>query len=65
VPVWDAERTVDEALARGLLAEQFPELAQLPIVLLGSGWDNTVYAVGGDWVFRFPRREVVLPGLRV
>ena len=65
VPVWDAERTVDEPLARRLLEEQFPELAELPIVLLGSGWDNTVYTVGGEWVFRFPRREVVLPGLRV
>ena len=65
VPVWDAERTVDEALARRLLEEQFPELAALPIVLLGSGWDNTVYTVGGEWVFRFPRREIVLPGLRV
>lgn len=65
MPLWDAERTVDEVLARRLLSEQFPDLAELPIVLLGSGWDNTVYTVGGDWVFRFPRREVVLPGLRL
>jgi aminoglycoside phosphotransferase (APT) family kinase protein len=65
VPVWDAERTVDEALARRLLEEQFPDLAALEIVLLGSGWDNTVHTVGGEWVFRFPRREVVLPGFRL
>jgi aminoglycoside phosphotransferase (APT) family kinase protein len=65
VPVWDAERTVDEALARRLLEEQFPDLASLPIVLLGAGWDNTVYTVGAEWVFRFPRREVVLPGFRL
>lgn len=51
-------------LARRLLAEQFPALASLPIRLLGSGWDNTVYAVGIEWVFRFPRREIVLPGFR-
>ena len=65
MPVWDAEVTVDEALARRLLEGQFPDLASLPIVMLGSGWDNTVYTVGGEWVFRFPRREVVLPGLRL
>src|SRR5262245_54102863 len=65
VPVWDAEVTVDEALARLLLAEQFPDVAELPIVLLGAGWDNTVYTVGDEWVFRFPRRKVVLDGFRL
>lgn len=63
--MWDAERIVDPALARRLLEEQFPEVAPLPIRELGSGWDNTVYAVGDDWVFRFPRREMVLPGFLV
>jgi aminoglycoside phosphotransferase (APT) family kinase protein len=65
VPVWDAERTVDESLARRLLREQFPDLASLPIVLLSSGWDNTVLTVGDELVFRFPRREVVLSGFRL
>jgi aminoglycoside phosphotransferase (APT) family kinase protein len=32
--------------------------------LVGEGWDNTAWLVGGEWVFRFPRREMVLPGLR-
>jgi aminoglycoside phosphotransferase (APT) family kinase protein len=63
VPQWDPERTVDETLARTLLAEQFPELASAPIRLFGAGWDNTVYAVGDEWVFRFPRRAMVLTGL--
>jgi aminoglycoside phosphotransferase (APT) family kinase protein len=62
VPQWDPEIEVDATLARRLLAEQFPGLASLPIRLLGAGWDNTVYAVGGEWVFRFPRREIVLAG---
>jgi aminoglycoside phosphotransferase (APT) family kinase protein len=65
VPVWDAERTVDESLARRLLQEHFPDLASLPIVLLSSGWDNTVFTVGDEFVFRFPRREVVLSGFRL
>jgi aminoglycoside phosphotransferase (APT) family kinase protein len=63
MPPWDPEIAVDSELAGRLLAEQFPELAPLPLRLLGAGWDNTVYAVGDEWVFRFPRREIVLPGL--
>jgi aminoglycoside phosphotransferase (APT) family kinase protein len=30
---------------------------------LDTGWDNTVFLVGGEWVFRFPRRRIALPGL--
>jgi aminoglycoside phosphotransferase (APT) family kinase protein len=63
VPVWDAEVTVDAGLARRLLGEQFPELASLSLVLLGEGWDNTVFAAGDEWVVRFPRREVVVVGI--
>ena len=65
MPVWDAELTVDEGLARRLLEEQFPDVASLPIVLLGAGWDNTVYTVGDEWIFRFPRRDAVLSGFRL
>src|SRR4030095_4655807 len=52
-------------MAQRLVAEQFPELAALPVRLLGAGWDNTVFVAGEEWVFRFPRREVVLPGFRL
>jgi aminoglycoside phosphotransferase (APT) family kinase protein len=60
VPQWDPEVAVDAGLAQRLLAEQFPEFASLPIRLLGSGWDNTVFAVGDEWVFRFPRKQVIV-----
>jgi aminoglycoside phosphotransferase (APT) family kinase protein len=60
--VWAAEITVDEPLARRLIASQFPSLPVEPLTLLGEGWDNTVWFVGGRWVFRFPRREVAIPG---
>ena len=56
---------MDSTLARRLLAEQFPDFADFPIRLLGSGWDNTVFGVGVEWVFRFPRRQVVLAGLEI
>jgi aminoglycoside phosphotransferase (APT) family kinase protein len=65
VPQWDAELTVDSALAGRLVAAQFPDLAGLPVRLIGEGWDNTVFTVGEDWVFRFPRRGIVVAGLEV
>ena len=56
MPEWSAEVTVDEPLARRLIAEQFPDLALDSLTLLGEGWDNTVWLVDAQWVFRFPRR---------
>ena len=55
---WDAEQTVDPALARRLIREQAPELAVERVELLGEGWDNIVYRVDRDFVFRFPRRQM-------
>ena len=49
MPEWDAEIAVAPDLARRLIAEQFPALAALPPRLIGSGWDNTVYAAGEHW----------------
>jgi aminoglycoside phosphotransferase (APT) family kinase protein len=60
---WAAEVTVDEALARQLIGEQFPELALGSLRLLGEGWDTTVWLVDEEWVFRFPRRSYPVPGL--
>ena len=61
--VWDPERVVDEAMARALLREQFPDLALDSVEPLGVGWDVTVYLVDGTWAVRFPRREVAMPAL--
>jgi aminoglycoside phosphotransferase (APT) family kinase protein len=63
VQEWAPEVRVDEALARRLIADQFPEVEQRSFRLLGEGWDNTVWLVDEEWVFRFPRREMVIPGL--
>jgi aminoglycoside phosphotransferase (APT) family kinase protein len=63
VPEWSAEVTVDEALAKRLIGEQFPELDLHSLRLLGEGWDMTVWLVDEQWVFRFPRRSVVIPGI--
>ena len=60
---WSPEVVVDEALARTMIGEQFPEVEQRSLRLLGAGWDNTVWLVDEEWVFRFPRRSMVIPGL--
>jgi aminoglycoside phosphotransferase (APT) family kinase protein len=61
---WTAEVAVTPLLAAELIGEQFPDLAGQPAVVLETGWDNTAFAVGSEWLFRFPRREVAVPGVR-
>jgi len=51
-----AEVSVTEQLARHLLRSQHPDLADLPIVELASGWDNAMFRLGERLVLRFPRR---------
>ena len=58
---WDAEREVAAELARALIEEQFPPLAPARVEPLGAGWDNHVFLVNAEWVFRFPRRAVAVP----
>ena len=62
MPQWSPEIVVDSALARRLIDERFPDLHGAEIEPLGEGWDSTVWLVDSRWVFRFPRREVVVPG---
>jgi len=62
---WDAKWEVSEELAHQLISNQFPQLASKRIQKLGHGWDNTVYVVGTEYVFRFPRREVAIHSLTI
>ena len=55
---------VSPRLAAELIADQFPALGSSQVTLLAAGWDNTVMTVDGTWLFRFPRREVALAGVR-
>jgi aminoglycoside phosphotransferase (APT) family kinase protein len=64
VPEWSAEVVVDEPLARRLLRGQFPDVAGAPLTFLDAGWDQTVWLVDRRWAFRFPRREIAVPGVR-
>lgn len=63
MPEWSPELEVDERLAMRLIADQFPSLTEAPVRFLAAGWDNTVFVVDERWAFRFPRREVAIPGI--
>jgi aminoglycoside phosphotransferase (APT) family kinase protein len=60
--VWSAEEHVDEERARRLISAQFAPLPERSVVALSEGWDYAVFLVDDVWVFRFPRRGVVVSG---
>jgi aminoglycoside phosphotransferase (APT) family kinase protein len=61
---WSAEIDVDEQQVRRLIGSQFPELAIGSLRLFAEGWDNAVWLVDEQVVFRFPRRAIAIPGIR-
>lgn len=61
-PQWAAERPCDPLRAARLVGTAFPALHGRPVRPLAEGWDNTVFLVDGTWVFRFPRRQIAVPG---
>jgi aminoglycoside phosphotransferase (APT) family kinase protein len=54
---------LDEKIVSGLIAAQFPDLAGRTVTRYGAGWDNQLFRVGGEWIFRFPRRAERVPWL--
>jgi aminoglycoside phosphotransferase (APT) family kinase protein len=59
-----SDRHLDAGLAATLIAGQFPDdLAQCETRWFAEGWDNELYAVGREWIFRFPKRAEVVPWL--
>ncbi|MDQ1292924.1 MAG: hypothetical protein QG608_805 [Actinomycetota bacterium] len=53
-----AEIEIDEDLVRNLLRSQHPDLADLPLELTATGWDNCTYRLGADLAVRIPRRKM-------
>lgn len=51
-----AELAIDEPLVRALLLEQHPDLADLTLIEVGEGRDNTLFRLGDDLAVRLPRR---------
>lgn len=61
---WDPDReiTIEEALDAIRSMTYAGPLTSAAIV--AAGWDNSVVVVDDDWLFRFPRREIALPGIQ-
>jgi aminoglycoside phosphotransferase (APT) family kinase protein len=56
VPTPVAEFPVGVELVAGLLRDQHPDLADLPLRVAANGWDNVVVRLGADLAVRVPRR---------
>src|ERR1022692_5113746 len=61
---WTAEIVVTPPFAADLIREQFPDADVQQVTLLATGWDNTAFVVDGQWLFRFPHREIAVPGVQ-
>lgn len=57
---WVPQIEIDTTTARRLIDQQWPQLAGSSVKLIGNGWDNTVFKVVNDLLFRFPRREIAV-----
>lgn len=53
-----ADIEIAEPLVRELLRAQHPDLASLPLKIVGEGWDNVMMRLGTDLALRLPRRAV-------
>jgi aminoglycoside phosphotransferase (APT) family kinase protein len=56
-----AELAIDGVLVAGLLADQHPDLAHLPLRTVDAGWDNALFRLGDRLAVRLPRRAVAAP----
>jgi aminoglycoside phosphotransferase (APT) family kinase protein len=56
----DAEHEIDVALVQRLLQAQHSDLADLPIRLVDSGWDNVMFRLGEHLSVRLPRRTLAV-----
>jgi aminoglycoside phosphotransferase (APT) family kinase protein len=57
---WRSERPLDAPRVARIVETQFPALRPASVAFLDEGWDSETYAVNGDWIVRFPKREDVV-----
>ena len=56
--LWHPDLKITDDFVKIILAKQFPELSPTKIKCIGEGWDNKVFLVNDQFVFRFPHREI-------
>ncbi len=54
-PTAEIDLSID--LVSELILSQHPDLAELPIAELASGWDNSMFRLGDNMAIRLPRRS--------
>jgi len=52
---------IDAALARRLVASQFPQWRELPLTAIAGGWDNRTFRLGDELVLRLPSSAEYVP----
>lgn len=57
---WTADIIITVEMVQTLLSVQFSELSYADVQVLDAGWDNSVFLVNRNCVFRFPRRKVAV-----
>ncbi|MDP4084907.1 MAG: phosphotransferase [Bacillota bacterium] len=62
---WSPEVAIPIKKARLLIEKQFPQINPIQISHFGEGFDNTVFNVNNQYVFRFPRREIAVSLLKI
>jgi aminoglycoside phosphotransferase (APT) family kinase protein len=58
-----ADVELDASIAAKAVGAQFGDLAGAAVTSFGAGWDHELFAVGDDWIFRFPKRAERVPWL--
>lgn len=57
---WHAEIVITDTLVKECLQMQFPDLLPIHLKCIGEGWDNKVYLINENIIFRFPRRKIAV-----
>ncbi|WP_042460154.1 phosphotransferase [Neobacillus dielmonensis] len=55
---WEPEHDISIDNATEMIEKQFPQLKPAQVTILGEGFDNSVFLVNNQYVFRFPRRQI-------
>lgn len=61
MPEWSPERDLPLEWVQSRIERRFPELAPVRVEPWAAGWDNALFRVNGELLFRFPRRSIAVP----
>ena len=56
--LWHPDINITGDVARNIIEKQFHELTPINIKHIGEGWDNKVFLVNNQFIFRFPHRKI-------